>query len=66
MKETEQRYLSLRQAAEYIGIAGKTLYNRLAPDAKKPFPIKPKRVGGRLIFDKKVLDEYMADTGTPG
>ncbi len=66
MQKPEQRYMSLRETAEYIGIAGKTLYNRLAQDAKKPFPVKPKRVGGRLIFDRQKLDKYMDDTGTPG
>jgi predicted DNA-binding transcriptional regulator AlpA len=58
--------LNLGESAEYIGIAGKTLYNRLAQNAKHPFPIRPKRVGGRLIFDRQKLDEYMDDTDTQG
>lgn len=66
MAKTENRYMSLTEAAEYIGIAGKTLYNRLAGYTNKPFPVKPKRVGGRIIFDRKKLDAYMDDVETPG
>jgi predicted DNA-binding transcriptional regulator AlpA len=62
----KQRYMSLTEAALYIGIAPKTLYNRLAGYTTKPFPVKPKRVGGRIIFDREKLDAYMSDTSTPG
>ena len=60
--------MSLREAASYMGISHRTLYNRQYPDAKNPWPdeVRPKRVGGRLIFDRQKLDAYMDDTDTQG
>lgn len=58
---TNRRYMSLKMTAEYIGLSPRTLYNQCAPGAKRLFPVKPKRVGKRLIFDRLELDKYMAD-----
>jgi len=41
------------------GIAAKTIRNRIGPKAKIAFPVKPKRIGGRVLFDVKELDLYL-------
>ena len=53
------RLLDIQQTAEYLSIAPKTIRNGLGPKAVKPFPIKPKRFGKRVLFDKKDLDHYV-------
>jgi predicted DNA-binding transcriptional regulator AlpA len=58
-REIKPRMLSVDQTAQYIGLATKTIRNRLGPKAKKPFPIKPKHIGGRVLFDVKDLDKYL-------
>ena len=56
-----KRYLSLKKAAEYLELSPRTLYNQVAPKAKRRFPVQPKRIGKRLIFDRLELDAYMAE-----
>jgi hypothetical protein len=53
------RLLSIEQAAEYLSIAPKTIRNGLCRDVDKPFPVKPKRYGKRVLFDIKDLDKYV-------
>jgi predicted DNA-binding transcriptional regulator AlpA len=58
-KEITPRMLSVDETAKYIGLAVKTIRNRIGPKATKPFPIKPKRIGSRVLFDIKDLDAYL-------
>ena len=58
-KEVKPRMLSVDQTAQYIGLASKTIRNRIGPKAKIPFPVKVKRIGGRVLFDVKDLDAYL-------
>jgi hypothetical protein len=58
-KEITPRMLSVGDAARYIGIAAKTIRNRIGPKATIPFPVKPKHIGGRVLFDVKDLDTYL-------
>lgn len=58
-REIAPRMLSVDDAARYIGIASKTIRNRIGPKAKIAFPVKPKRIGGRVLFDVKELDAYL-------
>jgi len=53
-----KRLLSIEEAAAYLGISPRTLYNGVAPKSKNPFPVKPKRWGKRVLFDIKDLDEF--------
>ena len=53
------RMLTVREAAYYMRIAEKTLRNRLGPRAKNPFPVKPKHIGGKVLFDLKDLDKFL-------
>jgi predicted DNA-binding transcriptional regulator AlpA len=57
--EIQPRLLNIDQTACYLGIAPKTIRNRLGPKAPKPFPIKPKKLGGRVLFDKRDLDRFI-------
>jgi predicted DNA-binding transcriptional regulator AlpA len=60
MPETiRQRLLNVEEAARYLSIAPKTIRNRLGPRAPDPFPVKPKRIGKRVLFDVKDLDAYV-------
>jgi len=53
-----KRLLTIDQAAHYLGIAPKTLRNRLGRKAKDKFPVKPKKQGRRRVFDIHDLDVY--------
>ena len=53
------RLLTVPQAARYLGIGTQTLYNRIAPGAKDPFPIKPKGIGRLRRFDRQQLDAFI-------
>ena len=53
------RLLSVDLAAAYLSISPKTIRNGLSKDAEKPFPVKPKRYGKRVLFDICDLDAYV-------
>lgn len=48
------RGLSRSLAAFYIGV-GTTLFDQLVADGRMP---KPKRVGGRVVWDRRAVDEF--------
>ena len=52
------RLMDIPTAAFYIGMAEKTLRNRISRKAENPFSVKPKRAGRKVLFDKVDLDEY--------
>ena len=54
-----KRLLSVEEAADYLGISPRTIYNRIGPRATKRFPVKPKRVGKLVKFDIGDLDAYI-------
>lgn len=53
------RLLGVEQAAAYLSLSPKTIRNGLARDAERPFPVKPKRYGRRVLFDIRDLDAYV-------
>ena len=55
----QPRLLNIEQTAKYIGLAPKTIRNRLGPKAPDPFPVKPKKLGGRVLFDIRDLDQFI-------
>ena len=64
IKENEKhnmakRWLNVEELAEYLGMSPKTIYNKIGPNAKKPFPIKPKKFGKFVRWDLQAVDEYM-------
>jgi len=58
------RLLNIQDTAKYLGISPKTLRNRLGPKAINPFPVKPKRIGKRVLFDLKALDAFIESLPT--
>lgn len=54
-----KRLLSVQEAAIYLGISPRSLYNGVHRRSKKPFPVKPKRIGRCVRFDRKELDVYI-------
>jgi predicted DNA-binding transcriptional regulator AlpA len=57
------RLLTVEQAAAYLGLASKTIRNALGPKAEYPFPVRPVKVGGRVLFKKEALDLYIDSLG---
>jgi predicted DNA-binding transcriptional regulator AlpA len=56
---TDQRLLNIPDAARYLGISPRTLYNRCAARSKQPFPVAPIRIGRSVLFDIKDLDAFI-------
>jgi hypothetical protein len=63
LRASQRRLLPVEAAAAYLGISPKTIRNGLGPAAKHPFPIKPVKVGGRVLFEKKSLDSFIDSLG---
>ncbi|MDA3916394.1 MAG: hypothetical protein PF690_05420 [Deltaproteobacteria bacterium] len=59
MKIENKLLLNVEESAGVLSIAPKTLRNRLGPRAKNPFPVKPKRIGSRVLFYFQDLKEYV-------
>ena len=54
-----KRLYNVNEAAAFLGISPKTIRNGLGPKAKKPFPVKPVRVAGRVLFRRDQLDRFV-------
>jgi predicted DNA-binding transcriptional regulator AlpA len=54
-----KRLLNVEETAVYLGLSPRTIYNAVARKAKKPFPIKPKRIGKLVKFDIRDLEWYV-------
>jgi len=54
-----KRLVSVEEAAAYLGISPKTVYNQIARKSKRRFPVKPKRVGRLVKFDIHDLEAYV-------
>ena len=59
LRTATKRLLPVEEAATYLGIAPKTLRNCLGPKASKPFPVKPVRYGGKVLFRREDLDKFI-------
>jgi len=55
----ERRLLSVEETATYLGLSPRTIYNQVHRKTKNPFPVKPKRFGKLVKFDKRDLDKYI-------
>jgi hypothetical protein len=53
-----KRLYTVAEAANYLGLSKQTLYNGIGPKAKKPFPVRPKRYGRKVLFDVRDLDRF--------
>ncbi|MFX0197219.1 MAG: helix-turn-helix transcriptional regulator [Candidatus Hodarchaeota archaeon] len=54
-----RRLLSVEETAIYLGLSPRTIYNAVARKSKRPFPVKPKRIGKLVKFDIKDLEQYV-------
>jgi hypothetical protein len=63
LSRLKPRLISLDDAANYLGLAPKTLRNKLSRAAGAPFPVKPKRIGRRVLFDLRELDAFVDKLG---
>ena len=63
MQEVKPRALSVKDAAEYMGLAPKTLRNRLGSRARDPFPVKPRYYGGKMNKDRAAAKKRSAEAG---
>jgi len=55
----QRRLLSVEETAVYLGVAARTIYNRMSRRSKNPWPIKPKRIGKLVKFDLRDLEKYV-------
>ena len=51
-----KRLLSIPEAAEYLGLAPRTVRNELS---RKTFPVRPVKHGGKVLFRREDLDRYI-------
>jgi len=56
-KTIERRLLGIQELGQYIGIRPQTIRNRLC---NRNFPIPAKRVCGRVKFDRRDVEKYLA------
>ncbi len=55
----QPRLLNIGSTAKFLGISPKTIRNRLGPKAPDPFPLKPKRIGRKVLFDIKKYGAFV-------
>ena len=53
-----RRLLSVPQAARYLGIKPKTIYNGTGLKSGKKFPVPFKRYGRKILFDIRDLEKF--------
>jgi hypothetical protein len=58
VEQIRPRMVDTKGAAIYLGIAVKTLRNRLS-DKENPFPVKPRYLGGKPLFELSELDAFI-------
>jgi excisionase family DNA binding protein len=66
MNSSPKRLLSVEEAATYLGLSPRTIYNSTGPKSKIPFPVKPKRYGKKVLFDIRDLDKFCDFLGGDG
>ena len=54
-----RRLLTVEEAAKRLGIAAQTVYAGISRKTKKPFPIKAKRWGRKVLFDSRDVDAFI-------
>jgi excisionase family DNA binding protein len=59
MKNKIKRLLTVAEAAAYLGISPRTIYNQTSRKAKRKFPVQPLRLGKCLRFDINDLREFV-------
>ena len=57
--EIKNRLLNAEELANYLQLAKQTIYNKCSKNAKHPLPIKPIRIGRRLLFRLSDVEKYI-------
>jgi excisionase family DNA binding protein len=52
----EKRMLNVRDLSDYLGVSPQTIYNKLSAGT---FPIKTKRIGRHLKWDRRDVDRFL-------
>ena len=55
----QKRLLSVQEAAVFLGISPRSIYNGIHRKAKKRFPVPTKRIGKLVKFDIRDLEKYI-------
>ena len=55
----KKRLLNILEAAHFLGISVRTIYNQIGRKAKKKFPVKAAQIGRRILFDIRELESYV-------
>lgn len=55
----ENLLLTVEETAKKLSISKQTIYNGVARKSKRPFPIKPRRVGRCVRFSLKDVEAFM-------
>jgi predicted DNA-binding transcriptional regulator AlpA len=55
----ERRLLNIKEVAARLGIAPQTVYNGISHKSSKPFPIRAKRWGRKVLFDSRDVDRFI-------
>jgi excisionase family DNA binding protein len=55
----EKRLFSVKEAAVYLNISPRSIYNRVCRRSKNPFPVKHLRIGSSIKFDIEDLDAFV-------
>jgi predicted DNA-binding transcriptional regulator AlpA len=63
LRGPEKRLLTVEEAGHYCGLSPKTIRNGLGPKTPKPFPVKPVKMAGRVLFRRDDLDRYIDGLG---
>lgn len=60
MGKSSKELLTIVELAVLLKMSPRSIYNRVRPGSKNKFPIKARRVGGRLIrFLQEDVDKYL-------
>ncbi|MCX5846712.1 MAG: helix-turn-helix domain-containing protein [Deltaproteobacteria bacterium] len=52
----QQRFYPIPDAAKFLGVSEQFLYNGTSRKSKKPLQIPFKRIGGKILFDLRDLE----------
>lgn len=64
MKDSRgKKLLNVKETAEYLNMSAATIYNGISKRAKRPFPIKPVRIHGKVLFAIRDLEAFIEASG---
>jgi predicted DNA-binding transcriptional regulator AlpA len=61
LRAPRRRLLTVEEAAYYVGLSPKTIRNMIGPKAPRTFPVKPVRMGGKVLFKIEALDQMIEE-----